>query len=71
MLIHAAQVSEISVFFNTYKLTNGVLSNLYFYLPQRCSIPVITPNAGVIIRQKNVKISAEKIDRIILFLGRL
>ena len=29
MLIYAAQVFSVSVLFNTCKLTNGVLSNLY------------------------------------------
>ena len=44
MLIHAAQVSDISVFFY------GVLSNLY-----PCCAQQLLPNAGVIIEQKMLK----------------
>ena len=47
MLIHAAQVSGISVLFNTCK-----------FQPLLLHCPTITTNAGIIIGRKNVKISA-------------
>ena len=52
MLIHAPQVSDISVLFNTFKLTNGIME----------CCPTFTPNAEVLIGQENSKFLPRETD---------